>query len=210
MFSIELQRISQLSKAKVSKACYSTSRPFVYRDFTHVLDIFKNFRLSFIYIFLNSFNILIKFFKRSFYHLAVKLSRHFIDSNYRVFTHIFTVLSPMFLGGANKLSLKALEQHKQQSKFQRWLEIKTTVFSYIKVPCFESLTYRAFNHRPTVLSPTFFGLHSVLSIIKAGFNTVRILRNQACKDELKDELKKIISFDVDSFFEKGRATKVYG
>lgn len=175
---------------------------YTYRAFTHKIDIYENLQLSRGLYFFSIYSGLFAFYSKAYKPRKKGTSTHIFKATYRTFTHIFTVLSPMF-SSVQRKALRYLDSTTQElALLESETYTRTTALSPIKVPLFHTCDYRTYAQGSTVLSNMNFTSVTVLSPIKSPSNLLNRFTNSIRKVDLKLDHKKIISLDDVLFFEK--------
>jgi len=181
---------------------------YIYRAFTHKIDIYENLQLNRGLYFSSIYSDLLTLSSKACKPRKNGTSTHILKATYRAFTHIFTVLSPMFSSVQRKalgyIDLTTQELAQLESK----TSTRTTALSPIKVPFFHTCDYRTYTQGSTALSNMNFASVTVLSPIKSLSNLLKRFTNSIRKVDLKLDHKKIISLDDVLFFEKERGRKM--
>lgn len=180
---------------------------YTYRTSTHKIDKIPGLSLSRKLYLSSLFNRLDGIFNPFSKAFSGGTFTHKLEVPYRTFTHIFTVLSPTFL--TKKPNFLRYNDYTQQELHQlKPVTYKrNTELSPIKLPLFQTCTYRTITQSSTVLSNINFTNITVLSTIKSISNLLIRFINSIRKVDLKHDHKKIISLVDVLFFEFQRERK---
>ena len=165
-----------------------------YRPSTHIFSVLRSITCSDNAYLYNTIRHLMDVTNSALQSFCPCPSTHIIFAKYCPSTHIYTVLPPTLLGSVKSLGCFLGQTFsKALTKCGRY--ISTTVLPPIKVPFFDTPTYRSSTQEGSVPRPTKIRPTTVPPHRKEIGNLLNRFKNSTCKVVLKDELKRSSLFD---------------
>lgn len=165
----------------------------MYRDLTHIFYNLERRKPSNKWTLSSTYSYLAHYFNSFMKSLNVFLSTHEILAPYRTSTHIYTEIPHIFSPTLTPVycnTLGYLPMGYANGALKRSI---TTALPPTFIPFFQSLLYRALNHRRTAPLPTFLGRDTVIRPTKGRTNLLSSLKFSMCKVVFKIDLKKTTS-----------------
>ena len=181
-----------------------------YRNFTHVFSTINSSLLNSLETLTCNFKWLPSRVALSFAYLDRPFLAHIFGTRYRNSIHIFTGIPYTKLVCVNQSRTERIQALTGGQRTPSQGDSADTGISITKVPGFQSCKYRNYTHTPTVIPYTNSLSLTGISVTKLISNLLTLKTNPNRKDELKDDLKKIIPFDVAPFFGKNLKVSVCG
>jgi hypothetical protein len=177
---------------------------YCYRTLTHIFPLNRSNALNYNRFSSNIINTLPNSSAPYYCLYKLKLSTHIYCRYYRTSTHVFTALPPTLLSTLRYFSLAIRHLLNLNAPIKPVIGCCTTVLPPTFLPFFQSLTYRALNHRGTALLPTFLRPDTVIWPTKCLSNFLSSLKFRMCKVVFKIDLKKTTSAMMSFFINSSR------